>query len=89
MGGGENEELVGAFMSADGGYTFSDFNAGLGDQFVHSIAINPQAPAIVYAGTCNTGVYVLTQTSSDDSGDDSMVPAAGSWSTRTPWRPLP
>jgi photosystem II stability/assembly factor-like uncharacterized protein len=64
-----------AFISTDGGYTFSDFSAGLGDVYVHSIAINPQTTTIVYAGTCNTGVYILTPTSSDDSGDSATVPA--------------
>jgi photosystem II stability/assembly factor-like uncharacterized protein len=80
---------AGAFMSTDGGYNFSDFNAGLGDQFVHSIAINPQAPMIVYAGTCNTGVYLLTQTSSDDSIDAATAPAGGTSSRKSQRQSLP
>jgi hypothetical protein len=53
---------LGAYISTDGGASFSDFNNGLPDPLVHSIAINPQNPMTVYAGTCNTGVYVtLTQ----------------------------
>jgi photosystem II stability/assembly factor-like uncharacterized protein len=80
---------AGAFMSTDGGYTFSDFNAGLGDQFVHSIAINPRAAMMVYAGTCNTGVYLLTQTSSDDSIEASTVAAGGTSSRNIRRRFLP
>jgi hypothetical protein len=70
----------GLFMSANGGNTWSEFDAGMPDPFVHAIVFNPLfLPTPVYAGTCNTGVYVLVPRVG--SGQGTSGPAQGVVST--------
>jgi photosystem II stability/assembly factor-like uncharacterized protein len=51
----------GAFISTDGGNSWSDFNAGLTDPLVHALAIDPQKPTTLFAGTCNLGVFGISR----------------------------
>jgi hypothetical protein len=49
------------FESLDGAAHWSALNDGLSSQRVHSLAIDPQQPTILFAGT-EGGVYRLTHT---------------------------
>src|SRR5437667_308531 len=46
----------GVFKSTDGGESWSAVNTGLSNQAVHALAVDPQTPTTVYAGTQGGGV---------------------------------
>src|SRR5439155_6256077 len=48
------------FKSTDGGASWSAANAGLHAPIIHALAIDPQDPATVYAGTQGGGVLKST-----------------------------
>jgi len=49
----------GLYKSTDGGTNWSEFNTGLdsSSRIINTIAIHPDSPDIVYAGTFNDGIY--------------------------------
>lgn len=47
---------AGVFRSTDDGVSWQPINSGLGDHHVHSLALHPSDPAILFAGT-DDGVY--------------------------------
>ena len=69
----------GVYKSTNSGGNWSPLSTGMPDPYVHSIAI-VSAATTVYAGTCNTGVYVLTQ----QVGIQLTISATGTGSTSTP-----
>jgi photosystem II stability/assembly factor-like uncharacterized protein len=64
----------GVYKSLDSGGSWGVANTGLGNRTAYSIAINPAAPATLYAGTGSSGVFKST-----DSG--------GNWSAVSPGLP--
>src|SRR3989475_643125 len=68
----------GVYKSTNSGGNWSPLSTGMPDPYVHSIAI-VSAATTVYAGTCNTGVYVLTQ----QVGIQLTISATGTGSTST------
>jgi len=48
------------FKSTDGGVSWSAFNNGLTNTVVQALALDPQTPAIIYAGTRGGGVFKST-----------------------------
>lgn len=44
-------------MSVNGGETWSEANRGLTDTYNHVLAIDPQTPTTLYAGTAEDGVF--------------------------------
>src|SRR2546427_666080 len=69
----------GVYKSTNSGGNWSPLSTGMPDPYVHSIVI-VSAATTVYAGTCNTGVYVLTQ----QVGIQLTISATGTGSTSTP-----
>ena len=49
----------GVFKSADGGASWSRFDAGLTHTDVAALALDPAAPSRVYAGTLGGGVFAI------------------------------
>ncbi len=45
----------------DGGVSWNVFNNGLPNGFINTLAIDPQTPAIIYAGTLGGGVFSMYQ----------------------------
>ncbi len=59
--GGDDESVGGLYKSTDGGFTWTASFTGMeADSRVHAIAVDPQNPAILYAGTRGAGVYKST-----------------------------
>ena len=54
----------GVFKSTDGGTNWTPMNSGLTNTYVNTIAINPQAPDTLYAGT-DSGVFKSTNGGTD------------------------
>jgi photosystem II stability/assembly factor-like uncharacterized protein len=52
---------MGVFRSIDAGATWAPLNSGLTNLFVDDVAVDPRAPAIVYAAT-DSGVFAIRQT---------------------------
>ena len=50
----------GVYMTIDGGHTWMNKSAGLGNLYINSIAIDPYNPKILYAGTYRDKVYKTT-----------------------------
>jgi photosystem II stability/assembly factor-like uncharacterized protein len=45
------------FKSTNGGTNWNDMNSGLTDLYVMSLAINPQSPDTIYAGTEGSSTF--------------------------------
>lgn len=50
----------GVYKSADGGASWSQVNSGLKDLCVYTLAVDPNVPAVVYAGTTGNSTYCKT-----------------------------
>jgi len=50
----------GVFESCNGGNTWVSMNAGLGNLYVHSLAITPTRPWTLFAGTEGSGLWLYT-----------------------------
>jgi hypothetical protein len=50
----------GVWKSTNGGTTWKQQSTGITDLAIHPLAIDPSAPATVYAGTVNAGVFETT-----------------------------
>ena len=55
------EQMDGVLKSTDGGANWAPLNKGLDVRQVNALLIDPQNPAILYAGTSGGGVYVIEQ----------------------------
>jgi hypothetical protein len=53
----------GVFKSTNSGVSWSEFSSGLTNRCVTKLAINPQSPNILYAGTDGGGVFAIEQKS--------------------------
>jgi photosystem II stability/assembly factor-like uncharacterized protein len=67
----------GVFKSTDGGTTWSSANTGLAKIDIRALAIDPETPAVIYAGVYDGGVFKTT-----DGGASWSVENAGLSDTR-------